>query len=79
MKFLVDESLSYRVAEALSSAGHDAVHVTSIGLAAAPDEDVMARARTEQRVLVAADTDFGELLALGGTRDRIRVRSLPIE
>ncbi len=65
MKFLVDESLSFRVAEALTAAGHEAVHATNIGLAGAPDEDVMSRAQIEARVLVSADTDFGELLALG--------------
>jgi predicted nuclease of predicted toxin-antitoxin system len=33
MKLLVDENLSVRVASTLRDAGHDAVHVTSVGLA----------------------------------------------
>ena len=45
MKFLVDESLSLCVAEALAAAGHDAVHVTALGLAGTPDERVMTTAR----------------------------------
>lgn len=32
MRLLVDENLSYRIAEQLSRAGHDAVHVSEVGL-----------------------------------------------
>ena len=66
MKFLVDESLSHRVAEALRSAGHDAIHVVAdLHRGGSPDPEILALAREELRVIVAADTDFGELLALG--------------
>ena len=66
MRLLVDESLSARVASLLTASGHDAVHIGDLGLLGAPDESVMAAAERESRVLLAADTDFGELLALGG-------------
>lgn len=62
---MVDEALAERLARGLGKAGHDAVHVTDRGLLGAPDHEVMARAAAENRVLVSADTDFGELLALG--------------
>lgn len=66
MKFLVDECISFRLAKLLVEAGHDAVHVTDCGIAGEPDTVVMETARESGRVLISADTDFGELLARSG-------------
>jgi predicted nuclease of predicted toxin-antitoxin system len=66
VKFLVDESLSSTVSRLLSEAGHDALHVGDLDLLGASDDAVMAAADTTGSVLVSTDTDFGELLALGG-------------
>lgn len=66
MRFLLDECLSQRLAGLLSDAGHDVVHVIDLSLAGTVDDDVLAAARTEERVLVSSDTDFGELLAKQG-------------
>jgi predicted nuclease of predicted toxin-antitoxin system len=63
MKFLVDECLSPATASAQSESDHDAIHVTDLGLAGRPDEEVMTAALADGRVIVSADTDFGELLA----------------
>jgi predicted nuclease of predicted toxin-antitoxin system len=63
VKLLVDECLSQRVAESLRSVGHDAVHVGARDLLGHTDGEVMACATNEGRVVVSADTDFGELLA----------------
>ncbi|NUW40622.1 DUF5615 family PIN-like protein [Nonomuraea rhodomycinica] len=60
---LVDENLSQRVAELLTKAGHDAVHVRDLQATSAPDTMVMSLAVAEQRVIVSADTDFGFLSA----------------
>lgn len=62
MKFLVDNSLSPRLSTGLSEAGHDAIHVREIGLAAAADEVIFDYASSENRILIAADTDFGTIL-----------------
>ena len=63
MRFLIDECLPARMAELLRAAGHDCTHVYEIGLGGQPDEQIMAAADRENRILVSADTDFGELLA----------------
>lgn len=65
MRLLVDERLSKRVAHVLVAAGHDAVHVSALGLLGEPDVRIMSAAAEDGRVLVSTDTDFGELLALG--------------
>lgn len=66
MRFLVDASLSPAVAVLLTEAGHDAVHVRdALGLKA-PDLEILEHAAADGRVIIAADTDFGELLARRG-------------
>ena len=66
MRLLVDEALQDAVAHRLSEAGHDVSHVRMLGLAGRTDDEVMALALDENRLLVTTDTDFGTILALTG-------------
>jgi uncharacterized protein with PIN domain len=61
VRFLIDECLPPKMAELLRAAGHNCAHVYELGLGGQPDEQVMALADRENRILVSADTDFGEL------------------
>jgi len=64
VKFLLDQNRSWRLAEMLKSLGHDAIHVSQLGLSSSDDSDVLAVAELQGRVLISADTDFTALLAL---------------
>ena len=68
MRFLIDNALSPVLATLLEQAGHDALHVRSIGLHRSDDVVVFDRAAAEDRIVVSADTDFGTLLAARSVR-----------
>ena len=63
MRFLLDQNQSPELVEHLRSAGHDAIHVRSLGMSRASDNEIMVLADAEERILVSGDTDFGDLLA----------------
>jgi predicted nuclease of predicted toxin-antitoxin system len=63
VRFLIDECLPPSIARLLRAAGHHCAHVYELGLGGQPDEQIMALADRENRILISADTDFGELLA----------------
>ena len=62
MKFLFDQSADFRLISHLRSLGHDVTAVSRNYPHGMPDEDVLALARQEQRILVVTDRDFGELI-----------------
>src|SRR5690606_36010726 len=43
--------------------GHDAVHVSQVGLRDATDERILAHAVSDRRVIISVDTDFGKLVS----------------
>jgi predicted nuclease of predicted toxin-antitoxin system len=60
MRFLADESCDGRVVHALRLAGHDVKPVREIA-PELPDDEVIAVARLEDRVLITEDRDFGQI------------------
>ncbi len=62
MKFLLDESAELRLAILLRREGHDVKAIAHDYPHGLPDDDVLALAREEQRILVTNDRDFGELV-----------------
>lgn len=68
MKFLVDMPVTPRAVEHLIAAGHDAVHASAVDLGTSDDEDVLERARREERVVITADLDYPRLLAIQRAR-----------
>jgi len=61
VRFLVDESAPLRIARALRQLGHDCAAIAE-GHGGEPDEDVMALARAEERVLITFDADFARMI-----------------
>lgn len=65
MRFLADAGFPKAGIEHLRRRGHDVLALLDEGLERLPDEDVLALARQEQRILLTFDLDFGGLLAGG--------------
>jgi predicted nuclease of predicted toxin-antitoxin system len=61
VKVLANENFPQAAVLALLGAGHDVLWART-EMPGASDEDVMARAAAERRLLVTFDTDFGELV-----------------
>lgn len=64
MRFLLDMPVSRTLAEVLRRRGHQASHADDLGLARAPDREVLEHARSEGSVVITADLDFPRLLVL---------------
>jgi predicted nuclease of predicted toxin-antitoxin system len=62
MNFLFDQSADFRLIAHLRQLGHDVKAVSRHYPPGLADEDVLEIALAEQRILVVADRDFGELI-----------------
>lgn len=60
MKFLVNENVAGDAVIALREKGHDVAWIRT-DAPGSKDEDVLARAMDEHRILITFDKDFGEL------------------
>jgi predicted nuclease of predicted toxin-antitoxin system len=62
MRFLFDQSADFRLISHLQELSHDVVAISRNYPPGLADEDILTIARTERRILVVADRDFGELI-----------------
>lgn len=66
MKFLADMGISPGVVAHLKANGCDAVHLVEENLHRMSDHNILAKARSEERIVLTHDLDFGDLMAAGG-------------
>lgn len=62
MRLLLDESADARLAPWLRSLGHDVSAIAADHPASLKDQQVLAIATRENRILITDDRDFGELI-----------------
>jgi len=68
-RFLVDMCADVRVAQWLANAGHDVTHLRDENLHRLPNGEIFTKAAAENRIVVTFDLDFGEIIALSGSRN----------
>lgn len=78
MRWLVDECVDAELVDQLRQRGYDVAYVAADG-SGSTDPQILLRARSEDRVLLTEDKDFGDLvfrhrLALPGV---VLLRTLP--
>ncbi|HEY9702480.1 MAG TPA: DUF5615 family PIN-like protein, partial [Allocoleopsis sp.] len=66
MKFLADMGVSPLTVKALCELGYDAIHLCEQGLERLSDTLIMSKAKSENRIVLTFDLDFGDLLAYSG-------------
>lgn len=65
MRFLVDVNLGRKFTHLMQKAGHDAIFAKDI-FPLTTDEEILAKASSEGRIIITNDKDFGELVFLHG-------------
>ncbi len=66
MKFLADMGIAWRIVEWLKLHNHDAVHLRELNFHKMPDNEIFAKAKHEERIILTFDLDFGEIAAASG-------------
>lgn len=66
IKFLIDNNISPRIADAFSGFGFHSVHVKSLGMSASTDYEIFNYAFNNDFTIISADTDFGFILSSWG-------------
>ena len=58
---LVDQNVGAELVAHLRNNGFDVLELSQVGMTAATDEEILAKANTEGRVVITHDSDFGSL------------------
>lgn len=66
MKFLANMGISPDTVAYLKTLGHDAKHLIEERLGQRADSEILAKARSEDRVVLTHDLDFSDLMAASG-------------
>jgi predicted nuclease of predicted toxin-antitoxin system len=66
MRFLADMGLARSTVAFLRARRHDAVHLRDQGLQRLSDDEIVAKAVAEGRVILTHDLDFGRIVAVSG-------------
>jgi predicted nuclease of predicted toxin-antitoxin system len=61
MRFLLDANMPRSALAVFPRYGHEATFARDIGLGSAPDDDIAARARSTDSVLLTRDLDFADI------------------
>jgi predicted nuclease of predicted toxin-antitoxin system len=67
VRFLIDANLPPALAQWLASEGHEAHHVSDLGMEVTPDREIWKQARDMRACIVTKDEDFVLLSALDRT------------
>lgn len=60
--FLADENFPQASYKFLKEKDYDILHITDVGLASIPDQEVIEFSIKEGRLIITFDSDFGELI-----------------
>lgn len=66
LKFLADIGISTKAVAVLRTQGYDAIHLIEEQLERLSDEQIILKARVEDRIVLTHDLDFGDLMAASG-------------
>ncbi len=73
-RLLLDQCIPRSTIQALRDGGLDVVHTAEIGMSTARDDEILERARQDNRAVVTLDADFHALMAVSGATDPSVVR-----
>lgn len=62
MKLLLDQNVPFRVKDLLEAQGWDVTNTQTLGMSRSTDQEIIAEALKQDRIVVSADRDFGNLL-----------------